>query len=111
MNNPLKIQVTKNIDPICAMYDSTKNLDGRRDRIHAKINEDMDRLKKTVLGTRDYLDDYVSLNKFLDPLSNDLLLTLNCCLVKEPKRVDIVREYIDYLHEKICDIVTIFWDR
>jgi hypothetical protein len=46
MCNSLKIRVTKNIDPICALYDSTKNLDGRRDKVRAKINEDMAALKK-----------------------------------------------------------------
>jgi hypothetical protein len=111
MNNTLKINVTKNIDPICAIYDSTKNLDGRRDKVRAKIDEDMDKLKKSVLFNKDYLESYVSLIKFLDPLSADLLTTLNCCLVKDPKRIDLVREYIDYLHEKICDIITAFWDK
>lgn len=46
INNCLKIKVTKNIDPICAMYDSTKNLDGRRDKVRAKIDEDLQRFKK-----------------------------------------------------------------
>jgi hypothetical protein len=40
-----------------------------------------------------------------------MLQVLNCCLVKDPKRVDVIREYIDYLHEKICDILTNFWDK
>ena len=35
---------------------------------------------------------------------------LNACLAKEPKRTDIIKEYIDYYHEKVCDELTKFWD-
>lgn len=32
------------------------------------------------------------------------------CLAKEPKRTDIIKEYIDYYHERICLELTLFWD-
>lgn len=35
---------------------------------------------------------------------------MNACLVKEPKRTDIIKEYIDYYHERICVYLTQFWD-
>lgn len=57
------------------------------------------------------MKEFPLLLKYLDFVSQDLLVTMNCCLVKDPKRVDIVREYIDYLHEKICDMITSFWDK
>lgn len=36
---------------------------------------------------------------------------MNACLAKEPKRTDIIKEYIDYYHEKICFELTSFWDQ
>ena len=35
---------------------------------------------------------------------------MNGCVVKDPQRVDLIKEYIDYLHEKICEIITTFWN-
>lgn len=35
---------------------------------------------------------------------------MNACLAKEPKRMDIIKEYIEYYHEKICSELTLFWD-
>lgn len=35
---------------------------------------------------------------------------MNACLAKDPKRTDIIKEYIDYYHEKICFELTSFWD-
>jgi len=35
---------------------------------------------------------------------------MNACLAKDPKRTDIIKEYIDYFHEKICQELTLFWD-
>ena len=63
-----------------------------------------------VLRHRNYNEDHGLLIKYLDSLSDDLLQSLNCCLVKDPKRIDLIKEYIDYLHEKICDIITLYWD-
>lgn len=35
---------------------------------------------------------------------------MNACMAKEPKRTDIIKEYIEYFHEKICKDLTDFWD-
>ena len=49
MNNPQKIKIKKNIDPVVNLYESTKNLDGRRDRVRLKITEDMERIKQQTV--------------------------------------------------------------
>lgn len=35
---------------------------------------------------------------------------MEACLYKEPVRSDIIKEYIDYLHEKNCELVKKCWD-
>jgi hypothetical protein len=45
-----KIKVLKNIDPMLVVYDSTRNLDARRDKIRQKIDEDFAKIKSRVLG-------------------------------------------------------------
>ena len=32
-------------------------------------------------------------------------------MVKEPKRTDIIKEYIAYYHEYICSTLTEYWDK
>jgi hypothetical protein len=49
--------------------------------------------------------------KFLGIVSKDMLETMTSCIAKEPSRKDIIREYIDYQHERICDIIREFWDK
>lgn len=59
----------------------------------------------------EYFDStFDNLMKFLTPLSRDMLETMNGCVVKEPQRKDLIKEYIDFLHEKICEIITKFWN-
>jgi len=35
---------------------------------------------------------------------------MEACLFKDPVRSDIIKEYTDYLHEKICEAIKTFWD-
>lgn len=35
---------------------------------------------------------------------------MTACLAKDPKRTDIIKEYINQLHEIICNRLTKFWD-
>lgn len=39
-----------------------------------------------------------------------MLESLQACVVKDPQRKDIMKEYIDIVHERICDLVTNYWD-
>ena len=64
-----------------------------------------------MLGDEYYDDSFENLMKFLPPLTEDMVNTLNACIVKDPQRTDIIREYIDFLHERICDIIREFWDK
>jgi hypothetical protein len=34
----------------------------------------------------------------------------DACIVKDPPRKDIIWEYTEYLHERICEILKKFWD-
>lgn len=36
---------------------------------------------------------------------------MEACLFKEPVRNDIIKEYTDYLHEKICEDLKNYWDK
>ena len=36
---------------------------------------------------------------------------MEACLYKDPVRNDIIKEYSDYLHEKICEDIKTFWDK
>jgi hypothetical protein len=40
-----------------------------------------------------------------------MLDTMNGCVVKDPQRKDLIKEYIDHVHEKICEMITEFWDK
>jgi uncharacterized protein YjbJ (UPF0337 family) len=42
--------VLKNIDPIVVLYDSTRNIDGRRDKIRSKIDEDFEKIRNKALA-------------------------------------------------------------
>ena len=110
MNNNLKIVITKNIDPIIKLYDSQQSLIVKKEKLREKILLDFEVIKNKSLGTLKYNDSLENLLKFLTPLAKDMLDTFNSCIVKDPQRKDLIKEYIDFLHERICELITIFWD-
>ena len=63
------------------------------------------------MGDEYYGSNFDNLVKFLTPVMKDMLETMNGCIVKEPQRKDIIKEYIDFLHDRICEIITEFWDK
>lgn len=77
-------------------------------KLWKKIDMDFNRIKDELNGKID--SNFDDLLNFLTPLSKDMLQTMNGCVVKDPQRVDLITEYIDYLHEKICEIIATFWD-
>ena len=66
---------------------------------------------KDEMGNNSYEDSLDNLLKFIPLVTKGMLDIFNGCIVKDPYRKDIIKEYIDYLHERICDIITLFWDR
>ena len=49
--------------------------------------------------------------KFLTAIYSDILKTMSACLVKDPARKDIIWEYTEFYHERICQMITAFWDQ
>ncbi|KRX03678.1 hypothetical protein PPERSA_10362 [Pseudocohnilembus persalinus] len=79
------ISVVKNIDKICQIYDY-KDLEEKE--------TDQEEKKK----------------KLKEKIKADYILL--ACLAKTPKRQDIIKEYIDYLHSEIlCDDISNYWDK
>ena len=54
--------------------------------------------------------DFNNLFTMLTLMQRDMLESLQACVVKDPQRKDIIKEYIEIVHEKICDIITDYWD-
>jgi hypothetical protein len=34
----------------------------------------------------------------------------DACIVKDPARKDIIWEYTEYLHERVCELIKSFWN-
>ncbi|CAD8207552.1 unnamed protein product [Paramecium octaurelia] len=105
INNPLKIKIKKNIDPLIKLYDEETQLPVRREKIRQKLESDMIAI---------LTDDDADLNKLINQLTNlrqDMLESMQASIVKDPQRKDIVKEYTDIYHEKICGRITKFWDQ
>lgn len=103
--------MTKNIDIIVSIYDEEQSLIAKREKLKAKIDHDIEKIKFDVLKDSDYLQNLENLMNFLNPLYNDMIGIMRACIVKDPPRRDIIWEYTEYLHEKICDMITRFWDK
>ncbi|CAD8111062.1 unnamed protein product [Paramecium primaurelia] len=105
INNPLKIKIKKNIDPLIQLYDEETHLIARREKIRIKLEQDM----AAILTEEDV--DLNTLIKQLTDLRQDMLESMQASIVKDPQRKDIVKEYTDIYHEKICNRITKFWDQ
>ncbi|CAD8108104.1 unnamed protein product [Paramecium sonneborni] len=104
IHNALKIKIKKNIDPIIQIYDEEHQLMIRREKIKQKLEQDISK----ILIQND--QDLTILVKQLSELRQDMLESMQACIVKDPQRKDIIKEYTDIYHEKICDRITLFWD-
>ncbi|CAK57824.1 unnamed protein product (macronuclear) [Paramecium tetraurelia] len=105
INNPLKIKIKKNIDPLIQLYDEETQLIARREKIRQKLEQDIAAILK---------EEDVDLNKLISQLTDlrqDMLESMQASIVKDPQRKDIVKEYTDIYHEKICERITKFWDQ
>ncbi|CAD8107610.1 unnamed protein product [Paramecium sonneborni] len=104
IQNLLKIKIKKNIDPIIKLYDEEHQLMIRREKIRQKLEQDISQ----ILVQND--QNLTILVKQLSELRQDMLESMQACIVKDPQRKDIIKEYTDIYHEKICDRITVFWD-
>ncbi|CAD8175519.1 unnamed protein product [Paramecium pentaurelia] len=104
IHNPLKIKIKKNIDPIIQLYDEEPQLITRREKMKMKLEKDLSQ----ILIQDD--QDITILVKQLSELRQDMLESMQACIVKDPQRKDIIKEYTDIYHEKICERISAFWD-
>ncbi|CAD8118152.1 unnamed protein product [Paramecium sonneborni] len=105
INNPLKIKIKKNIDPLIKLYDEETQLVARREKIRQKLEQDIAAI---------FRDEDINLNTLIQQLTDlrqDMLESMQASIVKDPQRKDIIKEYTDIYHEKICDRITNFWDK
>lgn len=104
------ISVVKNIDVIVKLYDTCPDKE-KKAKLQQKIIQDFDKLHESLIPGKlnpQNMKEFINLQ---DGISNELLNIINACLVEEVKRQDIIKEYIDYVHEFIiCKNIKLFWD-
>lgn len=106
--------VKKNIDKIIDIYDKSGQENGTRtDEIKNYMNESQKKIIKSMIGC-DKIETMNDLHIFLkteDRLVEELIDVIVACCAKEPKRNDIIDEYLFHYYESICDNLRNFWDR
>lgn len=105
----------KNIDKAIDIYDqSGLNDDERKNKLQKYMDETVQTLTTSLLTSSQKLEDIKDLKiflKVLDLFNQELIDVIIACYAKDPKRTDIIKEYIDYFYEKICVFLKNYWDR
>ncbi|CAD8194073.1 unnamed protein product [Paramecium octaurelia] len=111
INNKLNLKILKNINPIVRIYDMESSLPIRRQKIKEKLQNDIQRieLEQSINDQNRYLN-LQDLLCCLMLISQDMIKSIEACLVKDPQRQDIIQEYIEIHHEKICQNVSEYWN-
>ena len=109
------VTVKKNIDKAIDIYDQSGLKD--EDRV-TKICKYMDETNVTIvtniITANQKVEDIKDLKiflKVLDGLNQELIDVIIACNAKDPRRVDIIKEYLNYFYEKICQNLKNYWDR
>lgn len=110
MENKGKIKIKKNIDNICEIYDHSKNSqEERKEKLKQKMNSDFLNIIKSIKSA-DRIEKFEDLIRMFDALKSELLEVLEACIAKSPTRQDVINEYLEFFHEKICKELKIYWD-
>ncbi|CAD8202780.1 unnamed protein product [Paramecium pentaurelia] len=111
INNKLNLNILKNINPIIRIYDMESSLPIRRQKIKEKLQSDIERieLEQSINNQNRYLN-LQDLLCYLKLISQDMIKSIEGCLVKDPQRQDIIQEYIEIHHEKVCQNISEFWN-
>ncbi|KAL4426634.1 hypothetical protein ABPG74_018712 [Tetrahymena malaccensis] len=112
--NKGNLKIKKNIDGILKEYDKHTSFIERRKSLREKIDADILKFKSAALGKEltedEKIQDVDVFLNFLQMLATEMLDVMNACLAKQPKREDLIKEYTDYLHEYICNLLREFWE-
>ncbi|CAK91004.1 unnamed protein product (macronuclear) [Paramecium tetraurelia] len=111
INNKLNLNILKNINPVIRIYDMESSLPIRRQKIKEKLQNDIQRieLEQSINDQNRYLN-LQDLLCCLMIISQDMIKSIEACLVKDPQRQDIIQEYIEIHHEKICLNISEYWN-
>ncbi|KAL4465713.1 hypothetical protein ABPG72_012395 [Tetrahymena utriculariae] len=113
--NKGNLKIKKNIDGILKEYDKHTSFIERRKSLREKIDADILKFKSAALGKEltedEKIQDIDIFLNFLQMLATEMLDVMNACLAKQPKREDLIKEYTDYLHEYICNLLREFWEQ
>ncbi|KAL4438805.1 hypothetical protein ABPG74_013478 [Tetrahymena malaccensis] len=104
-------QIKKNIDTIAKIYDQSDTLQKKKADLRKKIDTDCMHFVLNYYGDEQKNDNIFTLISYLTDVVEDMKNTLEACLHKEPPRQDIIKEYSEYLHEKILQDIKQFWDQ
>lgn len=106
--------VKKNIDKIIDIYDKSGQDDKARTvEIKNYMIESQRKIIKSIMGCEqiETTNDLQIFLKTEEKLLEELIDVIVACCAKEPKRNDIVDEYLFHYYETICDNLRNFWDR
>ncbi|KAL4471109.1 hypothetical protein ABPG72_006490 [Tetrahymena utriculariae] len=104
-------QIKKNVDTIAKIYDQSDTLQKKKADLRKKIDTDCMHFVLNYYGEEQKNDNIFTLISYLTDVVEDMKNTLEACLHKEPPRQDIIKEYSEYLHEKILQEIKQFWDQ
>ena len=107
--------IKKNIDKAIDLYDqSGLSDDERRKSIQRYMNDTENTLITGVLSGGQKLEEIKDLKIFLkvqEVLNQELVDVIIACYAKDPRRVDIIKEYLNHFYEKICSNLKSYWDK
>jgi len=107
--------IKKNIDKAIDLYDQSGLSDeDRKNKIYKYIDETISNITTGIITVNQNLEDTKDLKVFLkvlDNLNQELIDVIIACNAKDPKRIDIIKEYLNYFYEKICGFLKSYWDK
>ena len=107
--------IKKNIDKAIDLYDQSGLSDeDRKNRIYKYIDDTIGNITTGIITVHQKLEDTKDLKVFLkvlDNLNQELIDVIIACNAKDPKRIDIIKEYLNYFYEKICGFLKGYWDK
>lgn len=110
-----QIVIKKNIDKAIDIYDQAGlNDEDRNNKIKKYMDDTQAAIITNLITSKEKLEDIKDLKiylRVLDELNQELNDVIIACNAKDPRRVDIINEYLSYFYENICYYLKNYWDR
>lgn len=107
-HNDLGVRLRRNIDATLRLYDQAKTSFDKIEKLNTKFEIDYTDIVGDFDGS--CRKQYASFSKMLDRLMSELEDFIGACRVKSPPRLEVVKLYLEFMHDKIYRLLRTFWN-